>query len=304
MWDHLDLAYPPPDHTLAGHGRRANARRCAARTHPYAEAMREIETLGTGAPRVHATLLALGQEHHRRHTHWLTRRVSQDHPPGPALLIGLVGLILPVVLLGVVASDPGQGVQDLRGWPMALMALPIALPSALLTLRALARGDRRGVAVGMGLVLAAGGVLVLVREVDALAVARWWAALAISSAVGLAGIVVIVQAMRQDADTSTPRIPACLQKRRCPDCALNLDTTPPAIKPQLLNNIDIGPNACPRCDCAWPLVPPPAGLADRDMPESQSHHDDPPRPVLPNPHLLPGGNGRSPVTRAINPLPR
>lgn len=45
--------------------------------------------------------------------------------------------------------------------------------------------------------------------------------------------------------------------RHCPDCDYDLDGLPPALPPDKMFGVDVGPRHCPECGGLWPLVPPP-----------------------------------------------
>lgn len=69
------------------------------------------------------------------------------------------------------------------------------------------------------------------------------------------GLLLIIPFLIVDDRPATDR--AQLDVTTCPDCRYGLTGVPPAI-PVDRAGLDSGPQACPECGCAWPLVPPPA----------------------------------------------
>lgn len=62
-----------------------------------------------------------------------------------------------------------------------------------------------------------------------------------------------------------PRAQRCanaLVGRWCCDCRYDLLGSPDAIEPALLEGLRVGPQRCPECGCAWPLVPAPGAVYD------------------------------------------
>ncbi len=63
----------------------------------------------------------------------------------------------------------------------------------------------------------------------------------------------LVQEMRRTAKVFAARF----RVRQCPDCGHDLSTITPAIDPDTLHSVWVGPAECPGCSVPWPMVPPP-----------------------------------------------
>lgn len=270
-WDKLNLAWGGPHASSRGQAHGTDVLRCAARIESFELATRQIEDRGTGSPLVRAALAQLGEEYQRRAGYWSARRVSEDHPPAVAFIIGVVGLVLPLVLIASVLltmparSDLGGAGRWERLWPVLLMSVPLAVPSGWLLVRALWKGGHWGVLGGLCLSLAV-ALPVAVARIEVLAPLRGPLVWTIATSLAVVGAWTIWNWL-QRGNKREVTLPESIRARICPDCGLRLDTAAPAIKRELMGGVDIGPRSCPRCASPWPLVPPPAGLIDREMTE-------------------------------------
>lgn len=103
-------------------------------------------------------------------------------------------------------------------------------------------------------------VWAVVQADPQLALLRGWPVILMTGPVLLPLAVLAASAA---ARLASPRISLeeAVHSRRCPDCASLLTDARPAIDPSLLDGVNAGPEACPRCRCPWPLLPPPAEAA-------------------------------------------
>jgi hypothetical protein len=202
-WDRLDLVYTDLHQTVRGNAAAAATIRAGARCERYEHACRALEDRGPSDPLLQAQLQELAEDYARRVTHWSARRIDQDHPPALGVFIAAVGFIGPLALITAVGAD--DRLAPLRWWPAAVLTIPLALPSAWLLMRSVARGFRGGTGLH-----------------------------------------------------------EALADRLCPDCGHSLGDVPPALRTELVRGVDVGPRRCPSCSSPWPMVPPPAGLPERN----------------------------------------
>lgn len=88
--------------------------------------------------------------------------------------------------------------------------------------------------------------------------------IALAAALGLAGTVALLALALRASER--PRLGDALRRGLCPDCGYDLSSLPPALPPEPLGGVRVGPSACPECGCPWPAVPPPTPEHAAEMP--------------------------------------
>ncbi|MFT3685668.1 MAG: hypothetical protein QM783_12200 [Phycisphaerales bacterium] len=205
QWDRLPLAYPGLHEGVRGRADADCMLRCVARIEPYELAARALRDRGPTDPAVIRLMHGLDADYRARCRVWSggegggKNRIERP-TGGYTLLLAAIGVVGPLSLLAVIATDPRM--TTLRGWPAVFLTAPLLIP--------------------LGFVAASGTVRLAVPSLTP------------------------AQALRQ---------------RRCPDCAWHLVDAAAGINPTLLEGVNIGPAACPRCRRPWPLVPPPSDAA-------------------------------------------
>ncbi|GEM_PF-2464820 len=109
------------------------------------------------------------------------------------------------------------------------------------------------------------GPLALVAAVgadDRLAPLRWWPTAMLTAPLALPSGWLLLRSILRGLRGSTS-LDEALDARLCPDCGMRLEGQAPAVRAELIGGVDVGPRRCPRCDCPWPVLPPPAGLRER-----------------------------------------
>lgn len=137
-WDRLTLAYPRLHEGVRGTSAPDCLLRCVARVEPYELASRAIKDRGPAAPAAQRALAGLADDYRARCKIWASvAKEPLPRPIGQSLLIVACGLVGPLALAAVVATD--SRLTSLRWWPAGLMAAPLLLPLTWTALSAAAR---------------------------------------------------------------------------------------------------------------------------------------------------------------------
>lgn len=110
------------------------------------------------------------------------------------------------------------------------------------------------------------GPLALIAAVgadDRLAPLRWWPAAVLTAPLALPSAWLLVRSVIRGF-AGIANLDDALNDRLCPDCGHPLGDQQPALRSELVAGVDVGPRRCPKCATPWPLLPPPAGLVERD----------------------------------------